>query len=411
MADVDIENEETFIDDPPEDLRCPICLHVLTDPCQTSCGHRFCRECIEAVKKTSNAICPIDRIAIEGGVFQDNAAKMQIRRLKIHCPYKVKGCEWTGDLSDKSTHLRNCIYSVRACTQCGLILQVSQMDSHKLVCEKRIVSCEYCSHNMAYNSLEEHYGTCPMYPVPCPNKCQLQSLPRHSVDIHCFSECPRQPIACHLEAFGCTDKIPREDIDQHLVSCAQNKLASLAMLVLKQSKEINDLKSQLREQQNTVNSLQQTCYPCQPQFTWKITDIRDKIKSLVQTDVHNIQPLYSPAFFTSEGGYKLRLSIYPAGDKNQRHLSLYFVVMKGPFDDVLPWPFTKRICLFLINCKGGHNVVKDIFPDPRLHYFRKPTDTQNVGYGYPRFIPLGVILNEESEFVSNGSIFIRILVG
>ena len=81
--------------------------------------------------------------------------------------------------------------------------------------------------------------------------------------------------------------------------------------------------------------------------------------------------------------------------------------MKGRFDEVLQWPFQKRVCLALLNTKGGHAVVKNIEPDPRLHYFHRPDSPRNVGYGYPKFIQLTRLLHEESEYVAGGAIFLQ----
>lgn len=403
------EEEETFIEEPPDDLRCPICLHVLTDPCQTSCGHRFCLECIEAVKQTSNPVCPIDRKPVEGGVFQDNAARMQIQRLRIHCPYKLKGCKWTGDLSDRNSHLKMCEYSIRECDHCTLVVQVSQIDTHYEVCPRLPLTCEHCHGIYPRNELESHDAKCSKAPVHCPNGCN-KSLVREVISTHCTLDCPQQPVSCPLENFGCVDKVPREEIASHVKGCASEHLAMLALLVLEQSREIDSLKKMLDSQHNTITSLEQTCYPSQPQFTWRIDDIRGQIKSIQAKSKPHLHPLYSPAFFTSEGGYKLGLCIYPAGDNNHDCLSLYFVIMRGPFDDVLPWPFQKRVCLFLINCRGSPDIVKEIYPDSRLHYFKKPTEPRNVGFGYPKFMPLSSLLNEESEFVANGALFIRVIV-
>lgn len=52
-----------------------------------------------------------------------------------------------------------------------------------------------------------------------------------------------------------------------------------------------------------------------------------------------------PAFYTSKYGYKMCLRIYLNGDGTGRgtHLSLFFVVMKGPNDPLLRWPFNQKV--------------------------------------------------------------------
>ena len=99
-----------------------------------------------------------------------------------------------------------------------------------------------------------------------------------------------------------------------------------------------------------MKDLETTLYPLSGQFTWRIGNIADRIKSAQAGDPAN-SVIYSPAFYSGEGGYKLCLCVYPAGDHNHGFLSLYFVVMKGQFDEVLPWPFQRRVFLYLLNCK------------------------------------------------------------
>lgn len=51
------------------------------------------------------------------------------------------------------------------------------------------------------------------------------------------------------------------------------------------------------------------------------------------------------AFYTSRYGYKMCLRVYLNGDGTGRgtHLSLFFVVMKGPHDALLRWPFNQKV--------------------------------------------------------------------
>ena len=77
---------------------------------------------------------------------------------------------------------------------------------------------------------------------------------------------------------------------------------------------------------------------------WKISDFERKCREAKSGKVTSI---YSPAFYTGVVGYKMCARIYPNGDgmgKNS-HLSLFFVLMRGHYDSLLPWPFQQKVSI------------------------------------------------------------------
>ena len=62
-----------------EELRCPICLELVSDPVQTSCGHLFCGECIEDIKQ-----CPVDRETFT--TTPDHFNKRRVQNFKVNAP-------------------------------------------------------------------------------------------------------------------------------------------------------------------------------------------------------------------------------------------------------------------------------------------------------------------------------------
>lgn len=70
----------------PQALLCPVCNHIFSEPViSTSCGHTFCRECIEAIVR-EGARCPADDQECQSGQLVLNRAVMgQIADLRIHC--------------------------------------------------------------------------------------------------------------------------------------------------------------------------------------------------------------------------------------------------------------------------------------------------------------------------------------
>ena len=121
--------------------------------------------------------------------------------------------------------------------------------------------------------------------------------------------------------------------------------------------------------------------------------------------------LYSIPFYTSRHGYKMCARVYLNGDGMGKgtHLSFFFVVMKGPFDALLPWPFKQKVTLTIINQAGKKHVTDTFRPDPQSNSFQRPTQKEmNVASGCPMFIRQDQLLN--GGFVKDDCIFLRVVV-
>ena len=92
------------------------------------------------------------------------------------------------------------------------------------------------------------------------------------------------------------------------------------------------------------------------------------------------------------------------------HLSLFLVLMRSEYDDLLSWPFSHRVTMSLVNqehpLSPQHAVTHKFAPNPDSSSFQKPVDTFNVASGFPQFAEQGKLDN--SEFVRNDTMYIRV---
>ncbi|KAF6023532.1 TRAF3 [Bugula neritina] len=119
----------------------------------------------------------------------------------------------------------------------------------------------------------------------------------------------------------------------------------------------------------------------------------------------------SPAFFSKKYGYKMCCKAYLNGHEDGRgqYLSLYFVLMKGEYDDILEFPFTERITFKLLAPqKQWLNKEKTILPDPDSSSFRRPQTEMNIASGCPQFALHTDV--ESSNFLINDCIYVRVSV-
>ena len=79
---------------------------------------------------------------------------------------------------------------------------------------------------------------------------------------------------------------------------------------------------------------------------WKVNEVEKRIE---EAKTGKILSLYSPPFFTSLHGYRMCLRLYLDGDGQGKgsHVSLFLVIMKSDYDDLLTWPFKQKVINYL----------------------------------------------------------------
>ena len=198
--------------------------------------------------------------------------------------------------------------------------------------------------------------------------------------------------------------------------------------------EANYVQSQLEKKMNDVQSqLEKKVHEVQKKADWLNTDLSDKIMLLNANEPrtftwkvkgfedilsqaknrHKIKVQSDPFYMF---GYKLKLLMYPDRIKRgaNTHLSLFFAVMKGEYDAILPWPFHKEVKFTLIeqleNPAERKSVTVEFTTDPKqVNYFDRPKTVENMGWGYPKFVSHKDL--KTRRFVVDDILFIQIQVG
>lgn len=123
--------------------------------------------------------------------------------------------------------------------------------------------------------------------------------------------------------------------------------------------------------------------------------------------------IYSPPFYSSPIGYKMRARLYLHGDGNARrtHMSLFFVLMRSEHDGILKFPFNYKVTFCLYDQSPAQRHIIDSFrPDIKSNSFQRPRSEMNIASGIPKFYPLAMIQQEGNQYVRDDTIFIKVMV-
>ena len=321
--------EHSFID-PPDELMCMICHHVVREAHQVECcGKVFCKACIKEVNLRMGR-CPNCRKA-SPKIFSDLRSSRDVKRLRVACENEEKGCNWSGPLESYEEHVKSeCRFAEVPCPNCGDRLWKGFLEEHTSNrCPKRVEECTVCHELVAHENMPLHVDVCPKVEIECMNSGCSVKIFREHLTVH-ENVCPKQVIACPYIEAGCSISILREDKYKHL----QENLEQHAIIASGKVKSLTNMLAIVRQQLTKSVEAKWT-----PPVTFKMTNY-EQLK-------RNKETWTSPSFYSHPGGYKMFFKV--RGDSSNRYLSLFVQLTAGCNDDHLTWPYSGVVTVQILN--------------------------------------------------------------
>lgn len=182
----------------------------------------------------------------------------------------------------------------------------------------------------------------------------------------------------------------------------------------------------LEEEEEEVEDLQ--FVPHDGTLIWRIENVAKNMGEILINKIHSHKKylyfladaqserqtsIYSPPFYSSPTGYKMRARLYLYGDGNARrtHMSLFFVLMRSEHDPILKFPFNYKVTFCLYDQTPARRHIIDSFrPDIQSNSFQRLRSDTNIHGGIPKFFPLAMIQQEGNPYVQDDTMFIKIMV-
>ncbi|XP_061854212.1 TNF receptor-associated factor 3 isoform X4 [Colius striatus] len=418
--------KEKFVNAVEDKYKCEKCHLILCNPKQTECGHRFCETCMNALLSSSSPKCTACQESIvKDKVFKDNCCRRELLALQIYCRNENKGCKEQLSLGQLLMHLKtDCHFEELPCPRADCkekILRKDLPDHVEKTCKYRETTCKYCKSQVPMIMLQKHEDTdCPCVMVSCPHKCSVKTLMRSERVIDSQAEKLKE-LDKEIRPFR--QNWEEADSMKSSVESLQNRVTELESVdktAGQGARNTSLLETQLsrHDQMLSVHDIRLADMDLRFQvletasyngvLIWKIRDYKRRKQEAVMGKTLS---LYSQPFYTGYFGYKMCARVYLNGDGMGKgtHLSLFFVIMRGEYDALLPWPFKQKVTLMLMDQGPSRRHLGDAFkPDPNSSSFKKPTGEMNIASGCPVFVAQTVL--ENGTYIKDDTIFIKVIV-
>ncbi|NXR68863.1 TRAF1 factor, partial [Rhadina sibilatrix] len=399
-----------------------LCEYALI-PCHTGCGHVVMRRkladhlengCVNNVTVCQQCQCSLASSEYQVGTFLSHRKALYCWLQSSVVPFSHPDFVALGeylifpDHSTPSATKDGCCFSAVGCAFRGSKEKIkehkkSAVGAHMLLLlqHMRQLQGALCSAARAAQGLS------PQPELNLRNESVLQQLVREKViselenKLHVFENIVavlnKEVESSNLEILAFRRQ---SELDQNIIRGLELKIAELHRCLTQKDAGLSSLhKSLLFSEQASYDGI----------FLWKITEVGRKLQDSV---TGRTVSLYSPAFYTAKYGYKVCLRVYLNGDGTGKgtHLSLFFVVMKGDYDALLPWPFRHKVTFMLLDQNNREHVIDAFRPDLTSASFQRPVSDMNVASGCPMFLPLAKLHSPKHAYVKEDTLFLKCII-
>ena len=248
-----------------------------------------------------------------------------------------------------------------------------------------------------------------------------------------------------LRSFVFFQQFQRKNVDSHLQSAMRQHLDFACIKLNSTQVQLDETRAQLsrltqdqlinkQESREATRKLEEKLKALQEQidmkvstdkdggntrFIWKITSFGESLRQAKKGAKNKIE---SNSFYTGCYGYKLKVFAYHYVPGTMllpcaSHLSIGIVLMAGEYDDMLPWPFSKKITFKIIDqnkdLKERQNHTDKLSPTKRelLNPFREIFSRRPVGKKIVETVLWNFITHEKLQtrrYIVNDTLFLQV---
>ncbi|CAH2330565.1 E3 ubiquitin ISG15 ligase TRIM25-like [Pelobates cultripes] len=242
-----------MITDLRDELKCSICLNFYTDPVMLSCGHNFCRVCIDKAldsqKEHGNYTCPdcrakyCERPALQRNIKLCNVVELFISTQLKH-EHSVSFCDFCDVLTP----------SVKICLNCDASLCEAHLTVHNKLAEHLLIKATESQQNRkcsVHGKILEYYCFNDAVCV-CMFCCLAEEHGGHQVELLCKAAEKKKDKWRVDQDKLTSEKVQMDQRVQRLENHMQDVQSKAAFLGKQVSAIISDIKEQLEDLEKRV---------------------------------------------------------------------------------------------------------------------------------------------------------------